>query len=112
MTIKWMKSYDFHEDKCYDSPCCLECSEEHCTDVPVWLRDDGLCECVNCHETAEPDEKVKQWLLERQGTKVEIEKCPFCKQDTMEVHYYKNSVTTEWQTGHGTCKNCGIRFIV
>lgn len=112
MNIVWRLEYDFCEDKTYKSPCCEECSDKHSEAVPVWLREDGLCECVNCHQTAEPDEKQRQWLLERQGTKVTTEKCFTCGKDTMETHYYKNKVTKEWQTAWGTCTNCGSRFIV
>ena len=112
MQINWQTAYDFHEDKCYKAPGCKECSEKHFTDVPVWLREDGLCECVNCHQTAKPDEEQRKWFEERLGTKVEIETCIHCFEKASEVHYHKNPVTLKWETSWGQCKKCGTRFIV
>ena len=112
MKIIWATDYDFHTDKCFKAPCCKKCSQQYGA-VPVYLRDDGLCECINCHQTGKPDEEQLKWLQDRQGTKVvENEYCMHCGKNTMTVHYIKNDVTLEWQTAYGKCSNCGTKFIV
>lgn len=112
MNIVWREDYDLHSDKCYKLPCCEECSMMHGA-VPVVLRDDGMCECVNCHRIGKPDKKQLKWLKDRQGTKIlENEYCFSCKQNAVTVHQFKNPVTKKWQTAWGKCNNCGSHFIV
>lgn len=114
MRIVWKEDYDLHSDKLYKSPCCDECSQEYGA-VPVFLLEDGTCQCTNCGQIAMPDKKQLKWLQDRQGEKiVENEWCMGCGQMTMTTHYYKNPVNKKWRAGWGECQNpdCKCHFIV
>ena len=82
MNIVWRLDYDLHSDKCYKTPCCDKCSDRYGA-VPVYLNEDGLCECVNCHQTATPDKKTLKWLQDREGVKIiENDYCLSCGKNT------------------------------
>lgn len=110
MKAIWSTDYDMHNDKCYERPCCPKCEEEY-GGVPL-IQDGDKFRCINCGEFFEVDDEMKEWIEERSGKKVEIQKCWSCGNETMEVHYYKDNIDpTKWRVAGGKCK-CGMSFIV
>lgn len=107
MKIKatWEMDYDYRTDKCYKAPMHKEC------DAPIVLNE-GLYLCIGCGKEAEIDDKMKQWIDERHGTRTETQTCVNCKNNTMKIYYYKNHANKKWQVGSGECTSCGMRFIV
>ena len=117
---KWLTDYDMHNDKCFDRPQCPECY------APILEHDEGEFRCISCGEQFELDEKMIEWVRERQGSKVEMGDCPAGEfehkgkkiklgcggKGCVETHYIKNDITLEWQVAWGECKKCGRRFIV
>lgn len=117
---EWKTDYDYRTDKCFDRPQCPECY------APIFEHEVGKFRCVSCDQEFELDDKMKEWVRSRSGTKIEMEDCPDYEfehkgkkikmgcggKGCVETHYIKNDVTLEWQAAWGVCKNCGGRFIV
>lgn len=104
--VIWGLEYDWRNDKCYNEPQHEECQ------API-VMSDGKYVCIGCgEEVTDLAEDMKKWINDRSGSKTETEVCGACKQETMKIHYHKNSRTAEWEVGYGECTNCGMRFIV
>lgn len=118
----WQLDYDYINDKCFKRPSCPKCGEEHGC-VPILPNDKGEYRCINCQEIVELDEKQKQWIDERTGSKVEMSDCFPDKEidgirlgcggkNCVESIYIKNDVTLQWQLATSVCRKCGRRIIV
>ena len=116
MNAIWISDYDYITDKIYKRPGCPKCKE------PIGDSGDSY-NCYSCGEVVEvTDESMKEWFGERAERKVEYRDCPKIEIDgdtigcggkgTVKTIFYKNPVTLEWQTAHGTCEKCKMRFIV
>lgn len=103
----WGLGFDYRTDSLYDEP-----QHEDCHAPVDWDDESGKYVCLGCGEEAEVDDDMKKWIEERSETMTETDTCFSCGQKTMVTYKYKNFVTLEWETGHGECTNCGVRFIV
>lgn len=108
MLAAWILDYDHVTDTCYNRPGCIECQ------APVDKMEDGKYHCFSCGKVVNvKDPEMIRWLDEMGQTKTERRDCLRCGgKDSLEIVYYKNPVSREWQMGHGECSKCGMRFIV
>ena len=123
----WGHDYDLHHDQIYKRPCCPKCL------APIIKNADGKYACVSCGKVCSVDDKMLEWLKEREDIKVEYVDCHEVKKrkgtmawlksvdsvimgcggkKCMKVTYVKDPITLEWRTAMGVCEKCGARFIV
>lgn len=101
--------YDMHTDSTYKIPECPYC------DIPLFgLEESDIgneieCPCCNHKITIPNADWIRKYIRENTGSKTEEIECFKCGGRMTIKKYMMNG---KWQTGHGECKDCGVKFIV
>lgn len=101
--------YDFYTDSIFEMPGCPECGEGiyglDALDIGTTIK------CPFCEaEIGIPDEEwVHEYIRDNTGSKAEEVKCFSCGGDMTQILHKRKG---EWRIGGGSCKTCGLRFII